>query len=530
MGWVKIGLSTYTSTAGAGSITLALRDTTNSTAYSAVPGSTVHAVDTVNFTMPSTTNTFFTLTLTSADLPNITAYAMSTGTAYSLIAYNPTVSNGSLTIQRTTGYSLNTTNNFYTVSDGFTALNTFRNSTGPYSNSPGNYPTLNISFGTFNTAPVASTVAISGTTTVGQSLTGSYSYFDSDFDAESGSTYQWYRQDDTSGTNRAAISGASGTTTAGTGGMPSAGTIPAYTLAVADTGKYIVVGVVPMAAAGASSGTEVFSAASSQVISVPGAPSAAVATAGVASASVAFIPPVDNGGAAITGYTVIANPGGLTGTGTASPINVTGLTNGTAYTFTVRASNSVGTGSASAASNSVTPAASLATSYTGTTAGGSVTAAITGGSCAGFQNGSAQYNMPSTVPAGQRFPYGAFSFTVLSCGPGGSVTITQTYPNSIAPNAKYHKLINGNWVDWTSNVTIVGNTVMLTLTDGQPGDTNPTAGEISDPGGITVADESGMAPIPTLSEWMLMVLAGLMAFVAIRRASAVAKAHMSSQV
>jgi hypothetical protein len=272
---------------------------------------------------------------------------------------------------------------------------------------------------------------------------------------------------------------------------------------------------------------------------VPGSPTIGTATAGNTQASVTFTAPASNGGAAISGYTVTSNPGGLTGTGTASPINVTGLTNGTAYTFTVTASNSAGTGSASAASNSVTPAAPLATSYTGTTAGGSVTAAITGGSCAGFQNGSAQYNMPGTTPAGQRFPYGAFSFTVLSCGPGGSVTITQTYPDSIAPNAKYHKLINGNWVDWTANVTIVGNTVMLSLTDGQPGDTNPTPGEISDPGGITVAydsdpvsitgsDNSGMAPIPTLSEWMLMVLAGLMAFVAIRRASAVKKAHMSS--
>jgi preprotein translocase subunit YajC len=38
------------------------------------------------------------------------------------------------------------------------------------------------------------------------------------------------------------------------------------------------------------------------------------------------------------------------------------------------------------------------------------------------------------------------------------------------------------------------------------------------------------APIPTLSAWMLMVMAGLMAFFAIRRASAVAKAHTSSQV
>jgi hypothetical protein len=43
--------------------------------------------------------------------------------------------------------------------------------------------------------------------------------------------------------------------------------------------------------------------------------------------------------------------------GTSSPIVVTGLTNGQAYTFTVTATNSAGTGPASAASNSITPAA-----------------------------------------------------------------------------------------------------------------------------------------------------------------------------
>ena len=90
---------------------------------------------------------------------------------------------------------------------------------------------------------------------------------------------------------------------------------------------------------------------------VPGAPRSVSATAGNASAKVSFSAPSSNGGATITKYTVTASPGGRTATGTGSPITVTGLTNGTRYTFTVKASNSVGTGAASAASNAVTPTA-----------------------------------------------------------------------------------------------------------------------------------------------------------------------------
>ena len=90
---------------------------------------------------------------------------------------------------------------------------------------------------------------------------------------------------------------------------------------------------------------------------VPGAPTIGTATAGDTQATVAFTAPASAGGAAITGYTVTSAPPGGTGTGPGSPITVTGLTNGVAYTFTVTATNSAGTGPASAASNAVTPKA-----------------------------------------------------------------------------------------------------------------------------------------------------------------------------
>jgi hypothetical protein len=91
------------------------------------------------------------------------------------------------------------------------------------------------------------------------------------------------------------------------------------------------------------------------VVVVPQAPTLVVATSTDAQATVSFTAPTSNGGSAITGYTVTSSPGGITATGTSSPITVTGLQNGTSYTFTVTATNSVGTSTASTASNSVTP-------------------------------------------------------------------------------------------------------------------------------------------------------------------------------
>jgi uncharacterized protein (TIGR02145 family) len=88
---------------------------------------------------------------------------------------------------------------------------------------------------------------------------------------------------------------------------------------------------------------------------VPGPPTIGTATPGSTQATLTFTAPANNGGSAITGYTVTSSPGGFTGTGSVSPVTVTGLTNLTAYTFTVVATNINGNSTPSASSNSVIP-------------------------------------------------------------------------------------------------------------------------------------------------------------------------------
>lgn len=75
------------------------------------------------------------------------------------------------------------------------------------------------------------------------------------------------------------------------------------------------------------------------------------------SVSVAFIPPVQDGGATITIYTVTSS-GGQVATGASSPIVVSGLIAGTNYTFTVTATNNLGTSVSSGTSNSASPISS----------------------------------------------------------------------------------------------------------------------------------------------------------------------------
>lgn len=82
----------------------------------------------------------------------------------------------------------------------------------------------------FSAAPVASAVAITGTLKVGQALTGTYNYSDADGDAQSGSSFKWYRADNAAGLNKTAIALA---------------TAQSYVAAVADENKYLSFEVTP---------------------------------------------------------------------------------------------------------------------------------------------------------------------------------------------------------------------------------------------------------------------------------------------
>lgn len=85
----------------------------------------------------------------------------------------------------------------------------------------------------------------------------------------------------------------------------------------------------------------------------PATPAAPVAIAGEASATVYWNAPTG----AVASYTITASPGGSAATvpGTTRSATVSGLTDGTSYTFTITATNPVGTSSPSGPSNAVVP-------------------------------------------------------------------------------------------------------------------------------------------------------------------------------
>jgi len=150
------------------------------------------------------------------------------------------------------------------------------------------------------------------------------------------------------------------TVTASPGGLTCTVNAPATTCTVSGltNGTAYTFSVVATSTAGNSTPSSASTSVSPQA-TVPGAPTNVTAASGNGEATVSWTAPVSDGGESIDGYIVTSSPGGLTCTAVApdTTCTITGLTNGTAYTFTVVASNNIGASDPSSPSNSVTPAA-----------------------------------------------------------------------------------------------------------------------------------------------------------------------------
>ena len=173
------------------------------------------------------------------------------------------------------------------------------------------------------------------------------------------------------------------------------------------TGLPLGVPVQFLVAASNSFGTSQFSIASAAftafVPQPPTAPTGVVATAGNASAQVAWSAPSTNGGLPITSYTVTGLLNGLTSVGNmtvaapATGVNFTGLANGSLYNFTVTATNAAGNSAASLPSNAVTP------------------------SVPNVQDIAISMGGSSSLNAGS---FATFTMTISSLGPGDAPNVT----------------------------------------------------------------------------------------------------------
>jgi plastocyanin len=182
----------------------------------------------------------------------------------------------------------------------------------------------------------------------------------------------------------------------------------------------------------------------------PGAPTNVTAAAGDAQASISWGVPVSDGGDPINSYTVTASPGESTAlvAGDVTTATITGLTNGTAYTFTVTAANATGTGPASSPSNSVTPVA-------GAPAPDSTQEMVP-------PSGGTATTDPANAGPSPADPV-TTSVTVPATSDGGSVTIAETAVSETPPTGGYQFL--GQQIDITSTAaTSASNPLTIVFT------------------------------------------------------------------
>ena len=203
---------------------------------------------------------------------------------------------------------------------------------------------------------------------------------------------------------------------------------------------------------------------------VPGAPTSVTATAGNAQATVSWQTPADTGGRPITHYTLISSPSSAPVTLSADTLSatVTGLTNGTPYTFVVFASNAVGQGQDSAPSNAVTPATVPGAPTQVSATAGENSAVVTwsapvdngGSALTGYQVSASPASAPVTVGAGSTSASvtglttgAAYTFTVQALNAVGA-SVPSSPSNSVTPRQRVQVSID---FDNLPNATAVTN-------------------------------------------------------------------------
>lgn len=274
----------------------------------------------------------------------------------------------------------------------------------------------------------------------------------------------------------------------------------------------------------------------------PAAPGTPIAAPGDQEVDVSW-PQVLSGGDPAT-YTVTASPGGRTCNlafpGQAFPYAscvITGLTNGTAYTFRVTATNALGSAT-SGVSGSATPASvinglcgaadgidtlvaptgllcaagsasavsnangSFVWSCAGTNGGATAQCSAPGAPSQGSQSGTTTFTpdlgssgcnlkgarlfTPPENGPGTTMPYGVVNFEMVGCT-GNAARIRMTYAGIVEGMQFWKYVVNSYHNGWTQMpselVTLSGNTAEFTIVDNGEWDNDPAVGAIADPGG-----------------------------------------------